>query len=152
MSSFKQFLLGANLIAWILCARLLYPLPSFDTEGAAADSVLWIVYVLMISIGMASTLILNRARSHLALVLLSISTGLYLVVRTFHFDWPIYALITEKAFDFNDGSALTWGLIFTGGKGFWGGAMTTIYAFFVPLTLIASWCANLMLAFHTVKK
>ena len=143
MAKFKPFFwLAATLIAWLLCIRFLFPLPSFDMENQLADALIWSVYLVMLLLGVVSVLILSRVRSRSAYVCFSASVALYLLVRTFHFDFPIYAVMVDKFFDHHDDASLTWGLIFTGGKGLWGAVEIAIYAFVVPLILIASWGIN----------
>jgi hypothetical protein len=130
------FSFGA-LLAWVLSARFLYPLPIDIDSGFS----LWGIYFLMIAIGLYAAWRLTRSFSVTAFILLTISAAMYLSLRTLHYDSIVYVSLWHSLFSMPSSSDP---YLILGGD-LLHVAQTIIFSFIVPLMLIATWMGILYL-------
>lgn len=132
----STFSFGA-LLAWVLSARFLYPLP-IDT---GAGFFLWGIYLLMIAMGLYAAWMLARRFSVSAFVFLTISAAMYLSLRTLHYDSIMYVSLWHSLFS-TPGSGEPYLIL---GGDLLHVAQAIVFSFIIPLVLVATWMGILYL-------
>ena len=99
------------------------------------DFILWAIYLLMVAMGLYGSWSLMHSFKKSSFIFFSIATGMYLLLRTFHFDSIIYISLWHSVFEIYPYT----NLYLTLGGNLLHVTETFIYAFFVPMMLIGSW-------------